>query len=266
MNKEKIIRVETLTTAYGRTVIHKDLDLAVYNDEILAIVGGSGAGKTTLVRNILALQTPVSGHIYFKNTEISNADEQTITEFRRQCGVLFQQGALFSTLSVLENVAYPLIEFTDLPRQSIDEIAALKIKLVGLSDSAIHKMPAELSGGMVKRAALARAIALDPSVLFLDEPTSGLDPHSAGEFDELIVELRDAMDLTVVMVTHDMDSLWRITDRVAFISEGKVIACEPIEQLVKSPAEQLREFFSGPRGRVVQHNYEQSKETECKLE
>ncbi len=250
-----VISIQHLSTAYGKHTIHQDLSLDVYQGEVMAIVGGSGSGKTTLMRHILALQKPVAGHIYLFGTELFTANQISLQACRLQTGVLFQHGALFSTLSVMQNVAYPLREYTDYSATTVNELAMLKLQLVGLSPQAAHQMPSELSGGMIKRAALARALALDPQILFLDEPTSGLDPHSAGAFDELIIELKSVMDLTVFMVTHDLDTLWQIADRVTFLGHGRVLACATMAELGQSEHSEVRAYFAGPRGRAAQQAY-----------
>jgi len=226
------------------------LDLNIYPEEIVAIVGGSGCGKTTLLRSILMLLQPTDGSVKVFGTNVTDCSRAQAYQVRRRWGVMFQHSALFSSLSVLQNVMFPLREFSDLSYTSQREMALLKIALSGLPVSAAYKFPAELSGGMQKRAALARAMALDPELLFLDEPTAGLDPSSASAFDELIMHLRTSMGLTVVMVTHDLDTLARVTDRVAFLGEGKVLACEPIQTLVKHDHPLIQSYFSSARGQA----------------
>jgi phospholipid/cholesterol/gamma-HCH transport system ATP-binding protein len=251
-----IIEIKNLKTQLGSALIHKDLNLSVRRGEILGIVGGSGSGKTTLMREILSLTKPVSGSIEVFGHEIIKAQAKTLLEIQRRWGVLFQSNALFSSLSLLENVIFPLKEHSDLEPESMRELALLKIALAGLPADAASKYPAELSGGMQKRGGLARAIALDPELLFLDEPTAGLDPNTASGFDELILNLQTTMGLTIVMVTHDLDSLWRVTNRVAFLGEGQVLDVKPMAELVKNPHPLIQEFFSGPRGRVAEQGYE----------
>lgn len=246
-----VIEVSQLRLRFGRTWVHDGIDCAVRVGEIFAIVGGSGSGKTTLMRQMLMLQRPTSGSVKLFGDELMTASDNRITELRRRCGVLFQHGALFSGMTVLENVAFPLIEHTRLPRAEIDALAKIRIGMVGLPPDAAWKFPAELSGGMLKRAALARALALDPELLFLDEPTSGLDPVSAAAFDDLVLRLRDAMQLTIVFVTHDLDSLWRIADRVLFLGRAKVLACGSVAEVADAEAEEVRQYFHGPRGRTA---------------
>lgn len=246
---ENIIEVSSLRLRFGRTWVHDGIDCAVRRGEIFAIVGGSGSGKTTLMRQMLMLQRPTSGSVKLFANEMTTASDNRITELRRRCGVLFQHGALFSGMTVLENVSFPLIEHTDLPHEEIEMLARIRIGMVGLPADAAWKFPAELSGGMLKRAALARALALDPELLFLDEPTSGLDPVSAAGFDELVLRLRDAMQLTIVFVTHDLDSLWRIADRVLFLGRAKVLSCGTVAEVADAEAEEVRQYFHGPRGR-----------------
>lgn len=239
-----IIEIEGLKNQLGSRWVHDGLNLTVRPQEILAIVGGSGSGKTTLLRCILMLHKPTAGLIKIFNTEIAPASPANSLSIRRRWGVMFQQGALFSSLTVLENVTFPLRLFTQLPPKVQEKIGLLKIALVGLPADAAIKYPAQLSGGMIKRVALARAIALDPEILFLDEPTSGLDPKSAIELDDLILNLRNGLGLTVVIITHDMDLLWRISDRVAFLAAGKVLAESPIKELVNNSALLIKEYFS----------------------
>lgn len=254
-DKTPIIEINDLNTYLGKSWIHKSLNLTVQRGEILGIVGGSGSGKTTLLRQMLALDHPVSGSIRIFGKEVTTATTHTLLSIQRRWGVLFQQNALFSSLTVLENTAFPLNEQSALNKETIDELAMLKILLAGLPADAANKYPAELSGGMQKRAGLARAIVLDPELIFLDEPTAGLDPNTASGFDELILNLQATMGLTIVMITHDLDSLWRITNRVAFLGEGKVLCVAPIEELVKNPHPLIQEFFSGVRGKAAEKGY-----------
>lgn len=251
INNDTIIEIKNLTTVLGNTTIQQGLDLTVKKGEVLGIVGGSGSGKTTLLRAILSLLKPTSGSIRVLGEEITTATPATLLKIQRRWGVLFQQNALFSSLTVLENVAFPLREHTDLDLKSIRQLAMLKILMAGLSEDSATKMPSELSGGMQKRAGLARAIAMDPELIFLDEPTAGLDPNTAAAFDDLILHLKNTMGLTIVMVTHDLDSLWRITDRVAFLGKGVVLCIEAIANLVKHPDPLIQQFFAGPRGRAA---------------
>lgn len=248
---EPVIAVRGLRTQFGETIIHDRLDLDVRHGEIVALVGGSGSGKTTLLRAIIMLLKPADGSIELFGQQIVGIGEGAAFRLRRRFGMLFQQGALFSSLTVRENVAVPLREHTRLPVGRIAEIADLKIALAGLPADAGAKLPRELSGGMLKRAALARALALDPALLFLDEPTAGLDPVSAGAFDELVVQLKESLGLTVVMVTHDLDTLWSATDRVAFLGERRVIGYAPMRELTQAEHPLIQAYFEGPRGRAA---------------
>lgn len=253
---QPIIEVKNLKTYLGGDWVHKDLNLSVQKGEILAIVGGSGSGKTTLLREMLSLTKPTAGSIRIFNHEITTASPKTLLAIQQRWGVLFQQNALFSSLNLLENVSFPINEHTNLDPSSTEELAMLKILMAGLPAESAIKYPSELSGGMQKRAGLARAIALDPELLFLDEPTAGLDPNTAAGFDELILNLQSTMGLTIVMVTHDLDSLWKVANRVAFLGDGKALKVAPMAELIKDPNPLIQEFFSGPRGRIVQANYQ----------
>lgn len=246
-----VIQVRGLSSRFGDQVIHEGLDLEVRQGEILGLVGGSGSGKTTLLRAIIMLGTPAAGSIRVFGEEVIGLGEAAADRLRRRFGVMFQQGALFSSLTVLENVEAPLREHTRLSAASIREIAHLKVALAGLPTRSAALYPRELSGGMIKRAAVARALALDPALLFLDEPSAGLDPVSANGLDELVVQLRDALELTIVVVTHDLDSLWRTTDRVAFLGQRRVLALDTINNLSRSPLPELQAYFQGPRGRAA---------------
>ncbi|MDP3705162.1 MAG: ATP-binding cassette domain-containing protein [Legionellaceae bacterium] len=241
---EPIIEVNNLKNYLGTQWVHSDVNFTVNKGEIFAIIGGSGSGKTTILRSILMLLKPTSGIIRVFGQDISALDEQGANALRRRWGMLFQHSALFSAMTVLENIMFPMHELAHLNEQFMKELAMLKISLVGLPKESSGKFPSELSGGMQRRAAAARAIAMDPELLFLDEPTSGLDPVSAKLFDHLIVFLRDALNLTIVIVSHDIESLRRTTDRVAFIGEGKVISIEPIEELIKNPHPLIADYFS----------------------
>ena len=248
------IRVKDLRTAFGEKVIHEDLALEVRRGEILGVVGGSGSGKSVLLNTILGLKQPDGGSVELFGRDISDPKAQTDVE--RRIGVMFQQGALFSFLSVQENVEAPLLEHTKLAPEYVRDLARLKIRLAGLPEDASALRPAELSGGMRKRAGVARAIALDPEILFLDEPTSGLDPIAAGEFDELIRTLRDALGLTVFMITHDLDTLYAICDRVAVVADKKIAAVAPLQELERSDHPWIRSYLLGPRGRAAKKEKE----------
>ncbi|HLB58171.1 MAG TPA: ATP-binding cassette domain-containing protein [Gammaproteobacteria bacterium] len=252
---ESIIEVKNVSVRLGGKSIHEKLSFSVKRGEIIGIVGGSGSGKTTLLREMLMLQRPDSGSICLFNHEVTTASPETLLAIQRRLGVLFQENALFSSLTVLENTAFPLHEHTRLDAITVQELALLKILLVGLPADASIKYPSELSGGMQKRAALARAIVLDPELLFLDEPTAGLDPNSAAQLDELILDLQSTMGLTIVVVTHDLDTLWRITNRVAFLGEGKVLCVDTMANLANNPHPLIHAFFNGPRGRTTREIY-----------
>jgi phospholipid/cholesterol/gamma-HCH transport system ATP-binding protein len=221
---------------------------------VVALVGGSGSGKTTLLRAIIMLLKPAAGSIKLFSQEIIGISDDAAFRLRSRFGMLFQKGALFGGLTVKENVALPLQEHTRLPKKTIDDIAVLKIALAGLPEHAVDKYPNELSGGMLKRAALARALALDPDVLFLDEPTAGLDPVSAQALDDLVIQLKESLGLTVVMVTHDLDTLWRTTDRIAFLGERRVLAYGSMSELMSAEHTLIKQYFRGPRGRIAQQS------------
>lgn len=244
-----VIDIQGLKTQFGEQIVHENLNLTVRRGEIVALVGGSGSGKTTLLREIIMLQRPSAGSVKVFGQETVGIKDAAAFRLRRRFGMLFQKGALFSSLTVVENVAVPLQEHTRLSAQRIERIAGFKIALAGLPGNAGDKYPSQLSGGMLKRASLARALALDPDLLFLDEPTAGLDPVSAGALDQLIVQLKESLGLTVVMVTHDLDSLWQATDRVAFLGERKVIGYAPMAELSASDHPLIRKYFEGPRAR-----------------
>tara|TARA_R110000782_G_scaffold258620_8_gene348644 strand:+ start:76425 stop:77228 length:804 start_codon:yes stop_codon:yes gene_type:complete len=246
-----VIRVTGLRNSFGDQVIHENLDLEVQRGEIIGIVGGSGTGKTVLMRSIIGLQRYTAGEVEIFGRRVSGLGELEELELRRQFGVLFQNGALFSTLTVAENIEVPMREFYHIEHALMDEIAAYKIAMVGLPPDAGPKHPSELSGGMKKRAGLARALALDPRLLFLDEPTAGLDPIGAAAFDQLILQLRDALDLTVFLITHDLDTLHTICDRVAVLADKRVLTVGTIDELLAFDHPWVQEYFRGPRGRAA---------------
>jgi phospholipid/cholesterol/gamma-HCH transport system ATP-binding protein len=246
--REAVLRVRGLKVGFGDKLVMNGLDLDVYRGEVLGFVGASGAGKSVLTRTILGLIPKRAGTIEVYGHDLDGLSHGERDQIEQRWGVLFQQGALFSNLTVKQNVQAPMREHLGISRRLRDELAMLKIALVGLPPDAASKYPSELSGGMVKRAALARALALDPDILFLDEPTSGLDPIGAGEFDDLIATLQKTLDLTVFMVTHDLDSLYAICDRVAALGQGRVIAVGPIEDLLQSDDPWLKAYFHGKRG------------------
>jgi phospholipid/cholesterol/gamma-HCH transport system ATP-binding protein len=245
---DAIISVRDLVVGFGDKLVMKGIDLDVYRGEVLGFVGGSGQGKSVLTRAILGLVPTRGGSIRIFGMNRDSLQPAERRALEQRWGVLFQNGALFSGLTVKQNIQMPMRESRDLSPALMDELAMLKIELVGLKPDAADKFPSELSGGMVKRAALARALALDPELVFLDEPTSGLDPIGAAEFDELIATLQKTLGLTVFMVTHDLDSLYSICDRVAALAEGKVIAAGPLETLLQSNHPWLRAYFHGVRG------------------
>ena len=245
------IEVKGLVSAFGDNVIHDGLDLTVKRGEVMGVVGGSGAGKSVLLNTLIGLKVPEAGVIKIFGQDLDHATTAKWDAIERSWGVLFQQGALFSNLTVKENVEVPMQEHTDLPRAMISALAELKIAMAGLPPHAGALKPSELSGGMIKRASLARALALDPQLLFLDEPTSGLDPISAAAFDELIADLSASLHLTVFMITHDLDSLHAFCDRVAVIADKKVVAVGSIAELMKSDHPWIKQYFGGPRGRAA---------------
>ena len=247
------VEVHGLISRFGDNVIHDGVDLVVRQGEVLGVVGGSGAGKSVLLNTILGLRQPDGGSVKVLGVDRHHASAQELRSLESRWGVLFQSGALFSALSVRENVAAPMLEHTRLPRVIADDLADLKLSMAGLPPGVGALKPAELSGGMRKRVALARAIALDPELLFLDEPTAGLDPIGAEKFDTLIRNLSDTLGLTVFMITHDLDSLYAVCDRVAVLADKKVVAVAPIHELEKSDHPWIREYFLGPRGRAAAH-------------
>ena len=238
-----IISIKGLKNYLGNQWVHTDVNLEVAQGEIIAIIGGSGSGKTTIFRSLLLLQRFTAGEIKIFDQDILSLNEEQTNQLRRRWGVLFQHSALFSSMTVLENIMFPMQEFTHLDNEIMQELALLKISLVGLPIDAAYKFPSELSGGMQRRAAAARALSKDPELLFLDEPTTGLDPHSARQFDKLIVFLRKTLDLTVVMISHDLESL-KSADRVVYIGEGRVIAALPLDKLMKFPHPMIAEYFN----------------------
>jgi len=249
MSAEVVIEVRDLRTRYGTQVVHDGVDLDVYRGEVIGIIGGSGAGKSVLLRSILGLKRPESGRVRLFGEDTTDLEADERRRFEERFGLLFQDGALFSSLTVLENVEVPLQEYHQLPEDLLDELALMKIQLTGLGIDAAAKYPAQLSGGMRKRAGLARALALDPEILFLDEPTSGLDPIGAAEFDQLVKTLQRALGLTVFLVTHDLDSLYAICDRVAVLADGRIVIADKLSVVEKHPHPWIRGCFQGPRAR-----------------
>jgi phospholipid/cholesterol/gamma-HCH transport system ATP-binding protein len=247
-----IIEVRGLQNQFGDQVIHRDLDLTVRRSEIIGVVGGSGTGKSVLMRSIIGLHRPDEGEVHVFGEQMIDRDEEESKHIRRRWGILFQSAALYSTLTVAENVQVPIREFfPKIDERLLEEIASYKIAMSGLPPEAGPKYPSELSGGMKKRAGIARALALDPELLFLDEPTAGLDPIGAAAFDQLVLELRDALGLTVFLITHDLDTLYAICDRVAVLADKKVIAVGTIPELLALDHEWIEEYFRGPRGRAA---------------
>jgi phospholipid/cholesterol/gamma-HCH transport system ATP-binding protein len=253
MNTDPVITVHNLVTRFGEYVIHQGLELEVKRGEILGIVGGSGSGKSVLMKEMIGLLRPAAGQIRVLGHDPHTNDAREAEALRRRWGVLFQEGALFSALSVAQNILMPMREFTNLTIPLRRDLAAIKVALVGLPAEAADKHPSQLSGGMKKRVGLARALALDPEILFLDEPTAGLDPISANAFDELILSLRRSLGLTVVMITHDLDSLITICDRIAVLVDKRIVT-GTVAELSQHGHPWIRDYFNGPRGRaVLQH-------------
>jgi phospholipid/cholesterol/gamma-HCH transport system ATP-binding protein len=250
-DRDVVLSVRDVTVAFGDNVVLDRLSLDVYRGEILGFVGASGTGKSVLLRTVLGLTPKRSGTVSIFGADLDQLDERERMVVDMRLGVLFQHGALFSALSVKENVQVPMREYLDLPKKLMDELAMLKIELVGLPADAGDKFPSELSGGMIKRAALARALALDPDILFLDEPTSGLDPIGAADFDELVAKLRDTMGLTVYMVTHDLDSLFSVCDRIAVLGQKKVLVDGTIEDMMQVEDPWVKSYFRGKRARQI---------------
>jgi len=250
--KEVVIAVRGLVVGFGDHIVLDHVDLDVYRGEILGFVGGSGAGKSVLMRTIIGLLPRREGSIRVFGVDLTQASDAERHAIEQRWGVLFQQGALFSSLTVRDNLQFPIREYLELSQRLLDELAVAKLEMVGLDASVLEKFPSELSGGMTKRVALARALALDPEIVFLDEPTSGLDPIGAGEFDELIATLQRTLGLTVFMVTHDLDSLHTVCDRIAVLADHKVIAAGTMDTMLASEHPWLKAYFRGKRSRVGQ--------------
>ena len=247
--------IDKVSTRFGDHVVHSEVNLEVRRSEIFAVVGGSGSGKSTLLREMILLQRPDSGSIRVLGVDLQDVDDAEALALRQRWGVMFQHGGLFESLTVLENVGLPLREHTALGDRLIDEIAGWKLAMTGLKPEVGAQYPSELSGGMMKRASLARALALDPELLFLDEPTAGLDPDSADGVDELVRRLRDQFGLTIVMITHDLDLLWQVTDRVAVLADGKVQGVGSMAELAQLDQSAVRPFFDGARGRAAREQH-----------
>lgn len=255
-----IIEIKNLGTCFSGDWVHKSLNLTIMPNRIVTIIGASGCGKTTLVREILMLQPITEGEIYLMGEKISSYDLENPYTKRvlSQMGMMFQQGALFSSYTVLENVMFPLLEYTDFSYEDVRELAFMKLKLTGLKEVAYNKYPKEISPGMLKRVALARTLALDPKVVFLDEPTAGLDPNSAASFDELILNLQQQLKLTVIMITHDLDSIWHTSDEIIYLGEKKVLLHDTVLNAANQTAiKDLHEYFNGTRGKITKAYYSQ---------
>lgn len=245
-----IVSVRGIVNRFGTQLVHDGIDFDVNQGEVFGIVGGSGSGKTVLLRTLLGLQQPDSGTVFMEGHEITAMGDRELREAKRRYGVTFQHGALFTSLTVAGNISLPVFEAMELPQQAVTSLVELRLRMVGLPPDSAAKFPAQLSGGMIKRVALARALALDPKLLFLDEPTAGLDPIAAAAFDELLLYLRKALGLTVVMVTHDLDTLVRTCDRVAVLVDGKVIV-DTLQGIVANDHPWIRQYFHGERGRAA---------------
>jgi phospholipid/cholesterol/gamma-HCH transport system ATP-binding protein len=260
-SKDPVIEVRELANRFGEHIVHEALDLDLIRGEILGVVGGSGTGKTVLLRSIVGLNTPSSGHIRVFGEDLTQLPARARSKIEQRFGVLFQGGALFTSLNLQENIAVPLIEHAGLKRPEAEQLARMKLALTGLPPDSAVKYPAELSGGMVKRASLARALALDPEILFLDEPTAGLDPIGAAAFDRLLVTLRDALGLTVFLVTHDLDTLYSTCDRVAVLSQRRVLVADTLEVVAATDDEWVQDYFNGPRGRAASYAFRNQPQT-----
>ncbi|HXW74414.1 MAG TPA: ATP-binding cassette domain-containing protein [Steroidobacteraceae bacterium] len=247
--EQVVVEVRGLVNRFGNQLVHDGLDMQVYRDEVFGIVGGSGAGKSVLLRSILGLQRPEAGVVCIDGKDITHLSWAELRPIKERYGVAFQEGALYSGLTVLENIQLPMLEYLDLRGAALDELALLKVRLVGLAEDAAGKYPAQLSGGMIKRAAIARALALDPPLLFLDEPTSGLDPVSAAAFDDLVLYLQKQLRLTIVMITHDLDSIFRTCNRVGVIVDRHMVS-DTLARIVDYPNPWIQAYFHGERARA----------------
>jgi len=246
-----VIQVRGVVNRFGTQVVHDGLDVDIESGEVFGIVGGSGSGKSVLLRTMLGLQKPAAGSVRIEGAEITRQPDRDLVAVKRRYGVMFQRGALFSSLSVAQNIELPIREHFPMPDEAVAELALLRVRMVGLEEADAAKYPAQLSGGMTKRAALARALALDPAILFLDEPTSGLDPISAAAFDRLVLDLQRGLSLTVVMITHDLDTIYRVCNRVGVIVDGKMIT-GTLDEIVRNEHPWIRDYFHGERSRAAQ--------------
>ena len=251
MTTEPVIRIRDLVVGFGDRNVLDHVSVDVRRGEIFGFVGGSGSGKSVLLRTIIGLVPSREGTVDVLGTRLTEATDAQRRSIERRWGILFQQGALFSSLSVLQNIQFPMREFLDLSPRLLDEMARVKLEMVGLKSGDHDKLPSELSGGMIKRVGLARALAMDPELVFLDEPTSGLDPISAGDFDSLIETLQQTLGLTVFMITHDLQSLYTVCDRVGVLADGKVVASGPVEDIIQSPHPWVQAYFRGRRGAAL---------------
>jgi phospholipid/cholesterol/gamma-HCH transport system ATP-binding protein len=251
MTTEPVIRIRDLVVGFGDRNVLDHVSVDVRRGEIFGFVGGSGSGKSVLLRTIIGLVPSREGTVDVLGTRLTEATDAQRRSIERRWGILFQQGALFSSLSVLQNIQFPMREFLDLSPRLLDEMARVKLEMVGLKSGDHDKLPSELSGGMIKRVGLARALAMDPELVFLDEPTSGLDPISAGDFDSLIKTLQQTLGLTVFMITHDLQSLYTVCDRVGVLADGKVVASGPVEDIIQSPHPWVQAYFRGRRGAAL---------------
>jgi phospholipid/cholesterol/gamma-HCH transport system ATP-binding protein len=258
VSKGCIIEVEGLHTRFGSHVVHEDINLCVHRGEVLALVGGSGAGKTALMREMLGLDMPAEGMVRVFGEPLHGHDRKTMQYLRNRCGVLFQKGALFSALSVYDNIALPMRELRTMDESMIRDLVMLKLKMVDIAPMHANKMPAELSGGMIKRIALARAMALDPELLFLDEPTAGLDPELSDGFVRLIQSMRRELTLTIVMATHDLDTLVALSDRIAVLADRRVVALGMLDEVIRTDHPFVKNYFFGERGKRTLGSIENS--------
>ena len=259
-SSEIVIAMSKVATRFGEHVVHTDVNIEIRRAEIFALIGGSGSGKSTLLREMILLHRPNAGSIKVLGVDLNELSDDAALALRQRWGVMFQHGGLFASLTVMENIGLPLREHTQLADDLIDEIAASKLAMAGLKPEVGAQYPAELSGGMMKRASLARALALDPELLFLDEPTAGLDPVSADGVDELVLKLRDLFGLTIVMITHDLDLLWQVADRVAVLADGKVQGIGSMAELAAIDNPAIRPFFDGPRARAAETQEQHQKQ------